>query len=80
MCKRLCFYPSNLLSTLHSIIFQTNSLKLENASKSFDCINELIVNQGLQLGLNDFDNHLDDISSDWTNKKVNEKIAEMSRS
>lgn len=80
VCKRLCFYPSNLLSTLHCIIFQTNRLKLENASKSFDCINELIVNQGLQLGLNDFDNHLDDISSDWINKKVNEKIAEMSRS
>jgi hypothetical protein len=37
-------------------------------------MNELILNQGLQLRLNDFDNHLDDISSDWTNKALNEKI------
>ena len=26
--------------------------------------------------LNDFDNHLDDISADWTNVKVNKLIAE----
>lgn len=87
LCCFFLWYPlcvKDYVSTLQvdcllciSLSSQTNRLKLENSSKSFDCINELIVNQGLQLGLNDFDNHLDDISSDWTNKRVNEKIAEI---
>lgn len=41
---------------------------------AFECVNELILNQGLQLHLKDFDNHLDDISHDWTNKAINQKI------
>jgi len=50
-------------------------LRLEDPSKSFAAINELILSQGLQEQLKDFDNHLDDVSNDWRNQGVNEKIA-----
>lgn len=52
-----------------------NRLRLEDPSKSFAAINELILSQGLQEQLKDFDNHLDDVSNDWRNQGVNEKIA-----
>ena len=41
----------------------------------------LIANQMLDSGdqalLVDFDSHLDDITKDWTNQKVNNKISEL---
>lgn len=55
-------------------------LKLEDSSAAFECVNELIVNQGLQLHLKDFDNHLDDISNDWTNKTMNQTIRAVTQS
>lgn len=61
-----------LISSSHTFL---NRLRLEDPSKSFTAINELILSQGLQEQLKDFDNHLDDVSNDWRNQEVNEKIA-----
>lgn len=65
------FFPSLLLFFAFRV---TCRLKLENPSTAFECVSELILKQGLQLQLKDFDNHLDDISNDWLNKSLNQKI------
>lgn len=51
-----------------------NSLKLEDCEASFKLVNELIYDQQLQYDLVDFDNHLDDVSKDWSNRSVNKRI------
>ena len=37
-------------------------------------MNQLIYEQQLHYDLTDFDNHLDDVSKDWSNKALNENI------
>ena len=50
-------------------------LKLANAATACDSVKELILKRGLQQQLKDFDNHLDDISNDWTNESLNQELA-----
>jgi len=49
-------------------------LSLENPKQAFDILNELIYGKQLHYELYDFDNHLDDITADWSNKYINTLI------
>ncbi|KAI1297141.1 ER membrane protein complex subunit 8 [Halotydeus destructor] len=51
-----------------------SSLKHEDQLKAFECLNELVYSKQRHYELNDFDNHLDDISADWSNKAINQLI------
>ena len=53
----------------------SNSLRLEKPSQAFESLNELLFNKQLHYDLVDFDNHLDDITSDWANLALNRTIS-----
>lgn len=50
------------------------SLKLDDHKQAFDCLSELVYSKQRHFEIHDFDNHLDDISADWSNKALNQLI------
>jgi len=51
-----------------------SSLKLDDHKQAFDCLNELVYSKQRHFEIHDFDNHLDDISIDWSNNALNQLI------
>lgn len=50
-----------------------SSIHFEQGHKALSCTAALLHSK-MYRKLNDFDNHLDDISFDWSNQVINEEI------
>ena len=48
--------------------------RFEAPTQAFNAVQELVFKNQMHLNLIDFDNHLDDIKTDWNNKHINDVI------
>jgi hypothetical protein len=53
---------------------KTGGHRIDRSTVAFSAIHEFIYKNQHHLNLSDFDNHLDDIKSDWNNKAINDII------
>jgi len=53
---------------------KTGGHRIDRSTIAFSAIHEFIYKNQYHLNLSDFDNHLDDIKSDWNNKAINDII------
>ncbi|XP_015788976.1 ER membrane protein complex subunit 8 [Tetranychus urticae] len=72
--------PNEINETLHVYQFIEGKWKhksngsIEKPEAALDVIRDLVVKKQVHLKLNDFDNHLDDITCDWRNNAINQEI------
>lgn len=52
------------------------AFKLEQTEETLDAV-EALLKRGAMKDLYDFDNHLDDITSDWTNEHLNKDLSQL---
>jgi len=52
------------------------AFKLEQTDETLDAV-EALLQRGAMKDLHDFDNHLDDISKDWTNEHLNKDLTQL---
>lgn len=68
----VCLFACHL-SYQSPLFFPLSSIHFEQGHKALSCTSALLHSKTYRK-LNDFDNHLDDISLDWSNQVINEEI------
>lgn len=62
-----------IICLISSFFPSVSSIHFEQGHKALSCTSALLHSKTYRK-LNDFDNHLDDISLDWSNQVINEEI------